>query len=295
MYKIGIDLGGTKIEVAILQNNSSKPIVRKRIPTNANAGYATILQKISQLVQELKQAIPPRVKTKIGIGIPGFVSKKTGRILNSNTQCLNGQNLQTDLANIFLQKVMVENDANCFALSEACWGAAQDANLVLGIIIGTGMGGGLIFQKKILSGCHGFAGEIGHLSSNFFGDLCWCTQKGCHETYLSGTAMQNKFAKIYNQNLSVLEIYNLFLAQDKRAITFFQNFLQNFGRIMSNLILAIQPEKIVLGGGVSNLPLLYQEGVDCVKKSLAHQAHLPAIVPNKLGDASGVFGAALLA
>jgi predicted NBD/HSP70 family sugar kinase len=293
MYKIGIDLGGTKTEIVLLSGESRKPIIRKRIPTNAHQGYGKILDNIQYLVQEVKAGIPSTAEIKIGLGIPGFVDAE-GKTLCCNTQCLNGKNFRLDLESIFKQKVSIENDANCFALSEACYGAGSDEDLVLGIIIGTGMGGGLIFKKRIIPCLHGYMGEIGHISSDLWGNDCWCTQKGCHETYLSGSGLQEEYKKEVGEEITVVEIYKKFLKQDPKTTDFIKNWLQIFGKVMSNLILGIAPQKIVLGGGVSNLPLLYKEGVEITKSFLGENISMPKIVPNKMGDSSGVFGAALI-
>ena len=295
MYRIGIDLGGTKTEIILLKDNSNKPIVRKRIPTASNKGYTNILENIKYLVRSVKKNITNKKGVKIGIGIPGFVEKLTGKIMQSNTQCLNGQNFKKDLEELLEQEVLISNDANCFVLSEACFGAAQGFDLTLGIIMGTGMGGGLIYQKKIISGLHGYAGEIGHTSSNLQGNICYCTQKGCNETYLSGTGIQKNFFSATKRNLSVPEIYKAYLSKNQQAVAFLQELVKIFGSILSNLILALSPQIVVLGGGVSNLPIWYKEGIAAVQNALGNQTTTPKIVPNKLGDSSGVFGAALLA
>lgn len=295
MYKIGIDLGGTKTEIILLKANSYTPIMRKRIPTATKEGYFMILKNIAKLVKGVRENIPKKAEVKIGIGIPGFVEEHTGKILQANTQCLNGKAFKVDLEKLLEHKILVSNDANCFALSEVFFGAAKGYNLALGVIMGTGMGGGLIYQKKIISGLHGYAGEIGHTSFFLQGKNCFCGQKGCNETLLSGTGIQEKFFAITGKKLSVPEIYDAYLLKDKQSTAFVQNLIQVFGFIFSNLIVALNPQIIIIGGGVSNLPIWYQEGLEEIKKNLDEDVAIPKIMPNKLGDSSGVFGAALLA
>ena len=280
-YKIGVDLGGTKIEAILAKDNILKPIIRKRIPTNQKEGYAAIIKKIVGLINELKETLPKTVSAEtdisIGLCMPGFVYPRTSIVANSNTQCLNDKPFKKDLEKQLGQSVAIENDANCFALSEACWGAAQGSDLVLGIIIGTGMGGGLIYKKNIISGFHGYAGEIGHISFNLKGEKCWCGNFGCSELYLSGSGIQNQFKKLFKLQLTVQEIYNLYLKKDSKALRFMNIFLDSFGQILANLIYLICPDKIVLGGGVSKLPILYSEGFISIKKYLKHNKFTPRI------------------
>ncbi len=298
MYTIGIDLGGTKIEAILVKNNTkkfsiSKPILRKRIPTESEKGYEFVVQKIAKLVFELSSEINENFA--VGMGIPGVVDPITKITQWSNTKNFQGKSIQKDLAKIIKKPVFVENDANCFVLSEASFGAAKDADLVLGIIMGTGMGGGIVYQKKIISGYQGYAGEIGHISFDAEnGEKCWCGNYGCPESYLSGSGMEYMFFQKYQQKKSVPEIYELYLFQDKNAVEFMEYFLDIFGKIIANLIYTIAPHKIVLGGGVSNLPLLYKEGVKKVAQNIHSSTTMPKIVKNKLGDSSGVFGAAAL-
>ena len=292
-YTIGIDLGGTKTEMILLEKGKKNPLFRKRIPTQSSQGYQKILSNFQYLFDYAKKYLLKNSNFKIGVGIPGFIGDD-GKALCCNTQCLNGKNFKNDLEKIFQQKIFVENDANCFALSEAYFGSAQNYDFVLGIIIGTGMGGGLIYKKKILPSLHGYAGEIGHISSNHSGIDCWCGQKGCHENYFSGTGIQKNFFKRFNKKLSVKEIYEASLAKDKQASIFMEEFLNDFGRVMANIIQALSPDIIVLGGGVSNLPIFY-EAEKAIKKYLPKGFLIPELAQNKLGDSSGVFGAALLA
>lgn len=294
MYKIGIDFGGTKVEGILIKDDILNPIFRKRILTKQELGYQAIINRIAGLIKELRQHIQNKDKFVIGMGMPGFVYSETKEVCSANIQCLNGKNFQKDLEQAVGFPIAMNNDANCFALSEACFGSAQDVDLVLGIILGTGMGGGLIYKKKIISGVQGYAGEIGHLSFDCQSTTCFCGNNGCNELYISGKSIQKRFQIKYKKEFSVSEIYQKYLDQDKNSVKFMNQILDNFGKIMANLIYMIAPEKIVIGGGVSKLPLLYKEGVVKVKQQLElnpQSPKLPPIVCNKLGDSSGVFGA----
>ena len=277
MYIIGIDLGGTKIEAILVKNDILQPIKKKRIPTESEQGYDAILQKIVKLVLGWSAEI--NEDFAVGIGIPGVLDPITKTTIRTNIKGFLGKSIQKDLAKILKIPVFVENDANCFALSEAVFGAAQGAEFVLGIIMGTGMGGGLVYQKKIISGYKGYAGEIGHVSFDANGEKCWCGNFGCAETYLSGAGIENRFQQKYKKKKSVQEIYELYLAQEPDALKFMNDFLDRFGMVIANLIHIISPHKIVLGGGVSNLPLLYKEGVERVATNLTSFFELPEIVP----------------
>ena len=187
MNRIGIDLGGTKIE-GILTDENYKTITRKRIPTNQDKGYNYILESIKNLILELVQESNDKVS--IGVCTPGALSLGTGLIKNSNTQCLIGKDLQNDLKNILHYNISIENDANCFALAEAKLGAGKNANLVFGVIIGTGVGGGIIIDGKIHHGRTNIAGEWGLHCLHTEGNSCYCGNKGCVETYISGPALE---------------------------------------------------------------------------------------------------------
>ena len=184
MYKIGIDLGGTKTE-GVLVDEEFQVIERKRVPTNQNNGYESILETIQDLVSDLKKN---NEKTSIGVCTPGALSKESGLIKNSNTQCLIGKDLKNDLEKILDQEISIENDANCFALAEAKLGAAKNHDTVFGVIMGTGVGGGLVIDGKIHTGRTNIAGEWGHHCIKPNGNACFCGRKGCVETYISGPA-----------------------------------------------------------------------------------------------------------
>jgi fructokinase len=287
--KIGIDLGGTKIE-GILLDDKLNVIERKRIPTQQENGYKSIVNSIASLVNELKTKATDDVT--IGLCTPGAISKKTGLIKNSNTQCLIGMSLQEDLIQILQQEISIENDANCFAIAEAILGAAKNYNVVFGVIMGTGVGGGIVFNKKIHKGRTYIAGEWGHHTLRINGNKCYCGKLGCVETYISGPALEKKWTKLTGKTESLQSIVqNL---DNKEGQQWKNEFLENFGIGLANVIDILDPDAIVLGGGVSNIPFLYDQGRDSVYDKVFSDLVETPILKNQLGDSAGVFGASLL-
>ena len=289
MYKIGIDLGGTKTE-GVLVDEQFQVIERKRVPTNQNNGYESILNIIKDLISDLKEK--NNEKTSIGVCTPGALSKESGLIKNSNTQCLIGKDLKNDLEKILEQEISIENDANCFALAEARLGAAKIHETVFGVIMGTGVGGGLVIDGKIHTGRTNIAGEWGHHCIKPNGNKCYCGRKGCVETYISGPALEKKWNQLTNQNTSVLDIIKN--SQENAYKTWKNEFLENFGLSLANVIDIIDPDAIVLGGGLSNIPFLYDEGKDLVYQNVFSDMVDTPILQNQLGDSAGVFGACIL-
>jgi len=289
MHRIGIDLGGTKTE-GILLDEKFETIDRKRLPTNQQEGYTSILYLIKNLVDDLKQQANDSVS--IGICTPGALSKQSGVIKNSNTQCLIGKDLKNDLQNILNQEISIENDANCFALAESKLGVAQNFDIVFGVIMGTGVGGGLIINEQIHSGRTNIAGEWGHHCIRPEGNSCYCGNSGCVETYLSGPALEKRWEELSGKHQSVSEILQ---NNEADILTAWKNeFLENFGLALGNVIDILDPDAIVLGGGLSNIPFLYEEGKNSVyKKVFSDQIDTP-ILKNKLGDSAGVFGACII-
>ena len=288
MYKIGIDLGGTKTE-GVLVDEEFQVIERKRVPTNQNNGYESILETIQNLVSDLKKN---NEKTSIGVCTPGALSKESGLIKNSNTQCLIGKDLRNDLEKILDQEISIENDANCFALAEARLGAAKNLETVFGVIMGTGVGGGLVINSKIHSGRTNIAGEWGHHCIKPNGNECYCGRKGCVETYISGPALEKKWNELTNQTISVADIVKN--SQEDAYKTWKKEFLENFGLSMANVIDIIDPDAIVLGGGLSNISFLYDEGKNLVYENVFSDTVDTPILKNQLGDSAGVFGACLI-
>ena len=287
MSRIGIDLGGTKTEGIIL-NDNLEPIERKRIPTPQN-DYNAILNSVVDLVNDLKTKTND---STIGICTPGAISKKTGLIKNSNTQCLIGMPLKEDLEKALGQKVSMENDANCFAMAEAKMGAAKDYDVVFGVIMGTGVGGGIVINKKIHHGRTNIAGEWGHHTLHQNGNKCYCGKNGCVETYISGPALEKRWNELTGKKDSLPQIIQNF--DDDKAIQWKNEFLHNFGTALANVIDILDPDAIVLGGGVSNVSFLYDEGKKAVYDSVFSDLVDTPILKNQLGDSSGVFGASLL-
>lgn len=294
MKRIGIDLGGTKTEIILTTDDPFEVLHRKRVPTSQEKGYHFIIEQLANLIIEFRDLASD--KTVVGMGIPGSINVKTGLVRNSNTQCLIGKRLKVDLEKKVNQAVWVENDANCFALSEARAGAGKGHKVVLGVIMGTGMGGGIVYNGELWSGLQGIAAEWGHTTIDIHGPLCWCGQRGCLEMYLSGTGISRMYKEKTGSVKSAEEIFSLFERQtDSNATEVIEEFLYYFGRGMANLINTIDPNLIVIGGGVSNLAILYDKGIEQTKNQLFNTELDTPIVKNCLGDSSGIFGAAILA
>lgn len=289
MKKIGIDLGGTKIE-GILVDDNYETITRKRIPTNQNNGYNSILESIKNLCMELM----PESNENISIGVctPGALSLNSGLIKNSNTQCLIGKDLQNDLKNILHHDISIENDANCFALAEANLGAGKDSNLVFGVIMGTGVGGGITINGKIHHGRNNIAGEWGHHCLHNDGNRCYCGNSGCVETYISGPSLEQNWSQLSGLNQSLPEILQNF--DNQHFQNWKKSFIDNFALSLSNVIDILDPDMIILGGGLSNIDFLYDEAKNAVYDKVFSDAVDTPIVKNLLGDSAGVFGACLL-
>ena len=289
MHKIGIDLGGTKTEGILLDDNF-EIIERTRVKTNQQEGYSSILDLIKNLVDDLRQKTDQ--KTSLGICTPGSLSKKSGLIKNSNTQCLIGKDLKTDLENIFKHDISIENDANCFALAESKLGVAKNFDVVFGVIMGTGVGGGLIINDHIHNGSTNIAGEWRHHCIWPQGNSCYCGKQGCVETYLSGPALEKRWEQLTNKRQSLTEIIQK--SDDNLLQKWKTEFLDNFGLALGNVIDILDPDVIVLGGGLSNIPFLYDEGKNSVyQKVFSDQIDTP-ILKNSLGDSAGVFGACMI-
>ncbi|GBL41246.1 fructokinase [Nitrosarchaeum sp.] len=287
MYKLGIDLGGTKIEAILLDENLDT-IQRKRVPTPQN-DYQQILNTITSLAMDLLKNIKDY---SIGICTPGAISKKTGLIKNSNTQCLIGKSLKEDLENKLDKKISMENDANCFAIAESTMGVAKEFDVVFGVIMGTGVGGGIVIDGKIHQGRTNIAGEWGHHTLHQNGHNCYCGKQGCVETYISGPALEKRWKELTGKSQNMPEIIrNL---ENFKAKQWKDEFLENFGSGLANVIDILDPDVIVLGGGLSNIDFLYTEGKDSVYQKVFSDLVDTPILKNKLGDSAGVFGAALL-
>lgn len=290
MNKIGIDLGGTKIE-GIFLDDKFNVIERIRIPTQQEKGYNSIINSIVSLVNSLKKN--PGDTVSIGVSAPGAISKKTGLIKNSNTRCLIGMPLKEDLEQALKQKIALDNDANCFTIAEATLGAAKEYNVVFGVIIGTGVGGGIVINGNLHRGRTNIAGEWGHHTLRIDGNKCYCGKLGCVETYISGPALEKRWTSITGITEALpLIIKNI--DNTKSGLKWKKEFLENFAIGLANVIDILDPDVIVLGGGVSNIPFLYDEGRDYVYDKVFSDLVETPILKNQLGDSAGVFGASLL-
>ncbi len=289
MFKIGIDLGGTKIE-SILLDQKLNVVERTRIPTNQEKGYNSIIESIVKIVTDLKKKT--NEKTTIGLSAPGAISKKTGLIKNSNTQCLIGKSLANDLEQALKQNIRMENDANCFTLAESKLGAAKNYNMVFGVIMGTGIGGGIVLNGKLLKGRTNIAGEWGHHTLKIGGNKCYCGKNGCVETYISGPALEKRWKELTGKTESLSSIVQNLTSDTAKQWKI--EFLENFGTSLANVIDILDPDVIVLGGGVSNISFLYDEGKNSVYEKVFSDLIDTPILKNQLGDSAGVFGASLL-
>lgn len=287
----GIDLGGTKIEGVVLRSLDRVDVLaRERIDTESSLGAEHVIDRVCELVKilEKKTASKP---IKIGIGHPGVEDSLSGKIKNSNNTCLNSYPLREILEKKLGLKVELSNDANCFALAESIYGAGRGAKCVFGVIMGTGVGGGIVFDQKIYFGRQGIAGEWGHNELDNTGPNCYCGKKGCVETIISGPALENYYLTLTGKKKKLAEIIKL---EDEAAKKTKERLHFNFGKAMSVVINILDPEYIVLGGGVSNISSLYSEGLAYAKKFTFCDRFETKIVQNQLGDSAGVFGAAML-
>jgi fructokinase len=293
----GIDLGGTKIEGAILPSiDDPKPIIRHRIDTQGGQGYEHILDRIALLVDELsvRTGFTP---SRIGFGTPGVLDPTLRRMKNCNSTALNGRPLQDDLRQKLGIPVVLANDANCFALAETHWGVVKerypDSRMVFGIIMGTGVGGGIVHEGKVWGGHHGIGGEWGHNHLDDSGGPCYCGRTGCVETIISGTGLQQFYHQVSGRQKSLRQMVADVSTDPyaKRTVDRLHDF---FGRAVAVVTNLLDPDIIVVGGGVGNIDSLYTEGVAALKKYIFNDRVEVPIVKPSLGDSAGVFGAAAL-
>ena len=295
----GIDLGGTKIEGVILASrNSTEIIERLRIPTERHLGYDHIVSQIRTCVEMMqnKTGLSPK---RIGIGTPGVLDPKLQTMKNCNATELNGQPLQTDLEEALQVEIKLANDANCFAVAETKLGSVidyiEDPEVVFGVIMGTGVGGGIVVRGELLSGHQGIGGEWGHTFLDASGGQCYCGNVGCVEKIISGTALEQFFERKTGTKKSLRDIITLHSAGvDEIATATINRLLHFFGKGMANVINIVDPAVVVLGGGLGNIDLLYTEGVQQVRKFVFNNRLDTKFLRPKLGDSAGVFGAALL-
>lgn len=293
----GIDLGGTKIEGVVINSENDEIIARERVPTEANKGYSHILSQIATLVNIIsdKTGLTP---SAIGFSTPGTLDPGTKTMKNCNTTAMNGQNLKKDLEETLKIRIELANDANCFALAEATMGAAKnlDANVVFGVILGTGVGGGVVVNGKVIGGKHGIGGEWGHNTFEENGEDCYCGRKGCNEKYFAGPALEKYYEKLSGLKLSLKEVYQRHLDGTDAAATQTVDYLtSSFAKAIGYIINVLDPDVIVLGGGVSHIGELYTDGVEKIKAHIFNNRKVEvAVLKPLLGDSAGVFGAAEL-
>ena len=292
MYRFGMDLGGTKIEGIVL-NAQGRECFRKRVPTERKRGYRHILRNIKRLYYEMAAAVNGAEHT-FGIGTPGAVSPRTGLLKNSNTVCMIGKPVKHDIERLLGRPVGMQNDANCFAMAEAVYGAGKGRDLVFGVIMGTGCGGGIIHKGRIMTGAQAIAGEWGHMSIDPRGPVCYCGMRGCVETFISGHGLEDRYEERCGVRRKLIDIVADYQRGDPASRRLMKTFFRNFGRAMANLINILDPDIVVLGGGVSNVDELYSEGVRQVEHFVFSDGLTTPIVKHRLGDSAGVIGAALI-
>lgn len=297
-YLLGIDLGGTKIEAAIIDKNSMQCIDKMRIPTEADKGYDTIVQNIGKISQQIASKNGLNF-SRLGIATPGTLDPDTNTMKNCNTTALNGMPLKVELERLLQMEIRISNDANCFAVAEAQMGVVKEkireAKVVFGVIMGTGVGGGVVVEGKVLGGLHGIGGEWGHNFLDESGGPCYCGKSGCVETVISGPATERYYASISGEKLSLKEIAEAYrVGQNALATKTLQRLFDQFGRAISVIINILDPDAIVIGGGVGNIDELYTEGVKAIQPYIFNPVVKTPILKPKLGDSAGVYGAALL-
>lgn len=292
----GVDLGGTKIEGAVLSRDHSwHPLHRLRRPTESAKGYDHVVAQVGRVIEQLEAASGQRRPGRIGIGTPGVTEPSSGVLKNSNTVCLNGRPLRADLERALGCEVDMANDANCFALAEATMGAGQGRPVVIGLILGTGVGSGIVVGGRVLNGLHGIAGEWGHNPICGETTACYCGRRGCVETAISGPALERFYRQQSGRELRLPDIVARRDAGDPAAVATIQRLLAKFGEAIAAVINIVDPDAIVIGGGVGNIADLYTDAArQEVLKHLFNSDLKTEFLKPKLGDSAGVFGAAML-
>ena len=294
--KLGIDLGGTKIEIIALDDNGVE-ILRRREPT-PHGNYSATLSVIANLVQSSETELGQR--GSVGIGTPGAISKATGLLKNSNSVQLNGKPILQDLEALLQRSIKICNDANCFALSEATDGAAMGAAVVFGVIIGTGTGGGIVVNGNVLTGPNSIAGEWGHnplpwpMADELPGGECYCGQRGCIETFLSGPGMTRLHQLETGDFLTPENIVSKAEGGDSACERSLQIYENRLARSLAHVINILDPDVIVLGGGMSNVDRLYSNVPQLWGRWVFSDRVDTRLVKHRFGDSSGVRGAAWL-
>jgi fructokinase len=294
--RIGVDLGGTKTEIAAL-DASGRELLRRRIPTVKN--YAGTVAAIAGLVRDAEALLAQR--GSVGLAIPGNVSRQTGLIKNANSTWLNGQPFARDLESALGRPVRLANDANCFALSEATDGAAAGQKVVFGVILGTGTGGGVVVNGQVLEGAHGIGGEWGHnplpgmtAEEWLETSVCYCGQRGCIEQWLSGPGLASDFHRHEGQAHPDWTAEKIAAVETPETRAAMGRWMERLGRALASVVNILDPDVIVLGGGLSNVGSLYRDLPPLAEHHAFTPETPPNIVKNMHGDSSGVRGAAWL-
>lgn len=295
MVRIGVDFGGTKIEAAALSADGSLLATRRApTPRNYDAAIAAVQDLIVQVEQDLGQ------QGSIGVGAPGSVSPRTGLMRNANTTYLNGRTFREDLTHALGRPVRLANDANCLALSEAWDGAAAGARTTFAIILGTGCGGGLVVDGKLVEGSNGVGGEWGHIplpwpsAEESPGAPCWCGQRGCLETWVSGSGLRRDFKVATGRDLTGEAILAAAREGDDQASAAFERLVDRLARAIALLCNILDPDVFVFGGGLSNVEMLYDRLPALVAPRVFADQWSARLVKARWGDSSGVRGAARL-
>lgn len=292
----GIDLGGTKIEGAILDpTRRDRARWRLRVPTESERGYEHIVDQIRTLVERLESESGLERPSVIGFATPGTIEPATGVMKNCNTVALNGRALRDDLASSLGVEARLANDANCFALAESLLGAARGRRVVVGLILGTGVGGGIVVDGRVLEGLHGIAGEWGHNPMRGEHTPCYCGRRGCVETVISGPALERLYCGLTGNAVRLEEIVRRATRGEAAAVATLERLRSKFGEAIAAVINIIDPDAIVIGGGVGNIDALYD---DDTRRGVLRHLFNPVLrtefLKPLLGDSAGVFGAALL-
>jgi fructokinase len=294
--RIGVDLGGTKIEIAALDERN-RELIRRRVATPAG-DYAATVDAVSRLVHETDNKL--RTIASVGIGTPGAISRETGLMKNANSTALIGKPLKADLEKRIGRQIRMTNDANCFTLSEAVDGAARDADVVFGVILGTGVGGGLSVSKRIIDGVNAIAGEWGHnplpwpLADELPGPACYCGKFGCIEAFVSGPAFSREYHSMSGETLAATEIAVRARAGNATAADCMRAYFDRLARSLASVINILDPDVIVFGGGVSRIEQMYASLPSLLPSYIFSDSVRTRLVQALHGDSSGVRGAAML-
>lgn len=288
----GIDLGGTKIEGVVLRAGDTTPLFRDRIPTQADQGYRHILSRIREMIEAMERSTGLPRPEQIGIGTPGSLDRASGLLRNSNTVCLNGQPLKADLEKECGISFRFANDADCFALAEASLGSGRGCRTVFGVIMGTGVGGGLVVEGRLIEGPNGLTGEWGHNTLDPNGKPCYCGRRGCVETVISGKALERYYTSLTRDECRLQDIFADLSDPAVRAT--YDRLLSQAAKALAVVVNVLDPDVIVLGGGVGQSPELAERLPEAMAPWIFHPNPQLHVVRPSLGDSAGVFGAAQL-